>query len=145
MLIDELKKRMVTAMKAHKTVEKELLRTALGEITMKAHTQGVEASDALVLEVLRKLAKSTEQTMAVAPAEQKEQLAQELAMLAELLPQAASVDSVRAALEAVSDAIVGAKSDGAATGVAMKHLKSLGLEADGKIVGQAVAALRASS
>lgn len=143
MLIDELRERMKAAMKAQKTVEKELYRTALGEITMTAHTQGVEASDALVLEVLKKMRKSNEQTLAVAPAEQRAQLEQELVLLGDLLPKSATLESVLEALGAVTDAVRGAKSDGAATGVAMKHLKSQGVEADGKLVGQAVAKLRA--
>ena len=146
MLIDALRKQMTAAMKAHKTVEKELLRTALGEITMMAHVQGVEASDALVLEVLKKLRKSTEETLKLTTApNEKADREEELRLLEGLLPQGPSLETVVTALEAVREGLLTAKNDGQATGIAMKHLKSVGLTADGKLVQSAVAKLRTPS
>lgn len=143
MLVDDLKKRMMAAMKAHSIVEKELLRTALGEITMQAHTRGVDASDEMVLSVLKKLQKSTEDTLALATdATQREQLDQELGILRGMLPQAASSEAIEAALASAKPAILAAKSDGQATGVAMKQLKAAGLEVDGKAVTKVVATWR---
>jgi hypothetical protein len=52
-------------------------------------------------------------------------------------------DAVVALLGPVTDAVRGAANDGAATGVAMKHLKASGAAVDGKVVSAAVKRLRA--
>ena len=66
----------------------------------------------------------------------------ENAFLTTLLPKTLSVEEIKAALAEVADAIKGAKNDGQATGVAMKHLKSKNLKVQGEDVSAAVRALR---
>ena len=105
---------------------------------------GVEVTDAMVQDVVRKLVKSNNQTAEMSSsAEQKAQLAAENAVLEALLPKGLSADDVAALLAPVADAIKAAANDGQATGVAMKHLKTVSAKADGKVVSDAVKKLRA--
>ena len=143
MLLDTLRSRMNAAMKAHNTVEKELLRTALGEITMTMNVEGVPGSDDLVIKVLKKLQKSDLETLKLATDDtQKTQLETELKVLGELLPQGLSVDAVVDLLAPVRDAIRAAKAEGPAIGIAMKHLKAAAVDVDGKTVAEAIAKVR---
>jgi hypothetical protein len=66
----------------------------------------------------------------------------EVALLRSLLPKGLDVAAIVALLEPVRDAIVGAKADGQATGVAMKHIKAQGANADSADVMAAVKAIR---
>ncbi len=143
MLTDEIKARMMAAMKAHKVVEKEILRVALGEIQTEQSRSGEAMADAAVEKILRKLVKSNGETMAMTEdAPQKATLAEEITVLESLLPQTLDQGQVIAALAPVADDIKGAAADGPATGIAMKHLKSEGAAVDGKTVAQAVQKMR---
>jgi uncharacterized protein YqeY len=143
MLIDELRAQLRAAMKARKLVEKEILRVAIGEIETAASRSNKELSDAEAQGILRKLVKSNEETLQVqSDAEQKAILEQEIAVLTALLPQTLSVDQIVTALSEVGEAIRGAKADGPAVGIAMKHLKSSGALVDGKDVSSAVRQMR---
>jgi len=142
-LVDQIKQRIQAAMKAGNTLEKEILRVALGEIQTE-EARGAQADDALATRILKKLIKSNRETLESATdAEQKSTLESEIAILQQLLPRSLSVEEIAAALAPVADAIRAAGNDGQATGVAMKHLKASGAEVDGKDVAQAVKALRA--
>lgn len=143
MLLDELKARMFRAMKDKRDVEKEILRVAIGEITTDAARPGRTGDDAEALVIVRRLAKSLEETLPQLqdPAQQA-QLREELAVLASVLPKALGEDELVSALEPVRDAIRAAGGDGPATGIAMKHLKARGIVVDGKLVGAAVRRLR---
>jgi uncharacterized protein YqeY len=145
MLTDEIKKRMFAAMKAGKTVEKEILRVAIGEITTAEARVGTAFSDADVQAILKKLCKGNEETLAVTEdAGRRAELEEELTVLRKLLPAALGVDEIVAALGPVTESVRGAKNDGQATGIAMKHLKTTGAAVDGKDVALAVARLRAT-
>ncbi len=144
MLVDDLKARMFHAMKTGATVDKEIVRVALGEITTNAARPGAKGDDEEARSVLRKLIKSNEETMAVSEsAEQKQTLQRENAVLAEFLPRTLGVDQIIEALAAVKADIAAAGNDGQATGVAMKHLKSTGAAVQGKDVAAAVKRMRA--
>src|SRR5690606_16833258 len=105
---------------------------------------GKPASDEEAAQVVKKLVKSNQETLAAAvDEEQKRTLERELEILASLLPKALGVAEIVAALAPVADAIRAAKNDGQATGVAMKHLKQGGHEVSGKDVAEAVKQLRA--
>jgi hypothetical protein len=139
MLIDELKKRMFAAIKAKNAVEKEIIRTAIGDIT----ATGEDADDARVVAVLKKLLKSNEETLkASASAEQSATLEQEIAILKEFIPRGLSLEQLVALLAPVAEQIKAAGNDGQATGVAMKHLKAQSAEAEGKDVALAVKTIR---
>ena len=144
MLKDEIRTRMMAAMKAKNVVEKEILRVALGEITTEEARHGKDMSDADVQKILRKLLKSNGETIKATQDEAaKITLAGENAVLESLLPKQLSEDEIMTALAGVADDIKAAGNDGQATGVAMKQLKSTGAAVDGKTVRAAVMKLRA--
>jgi uncharacterized protein YqeY len=142
MLLDELKARMFRAMKEKRDVEKEILRVAIGEITTDAARPGRKGDDAEAIAIVRRLQKSVEETLAAADASNRPTLEQELAVLKGLVPQALGPAEAIAALAPVAEAIKAAAGDGPAMGIAMKHLKSTGATVDGKVVAEAVRALR---
>jgi uncharacterized protein YqeY len=83
MLIDQIKQRMFQAMKAGNTLEKEVLRTAIGEVTR----AGDDPTDERVLAVLKKLVKSNQETLAAATnAEQRGELEREIVVIEAFLP-----------------------------------------------------------
>lgn len=144
MLAEEIKARMFAAMKAKNTVEKEILRVALGEIQTAEARGNAPMSDEAAGAILKKLVKSNQESLeATTDAEQKGVLAQEIEILKSLLPRTLSVEQIVDALAAIADEIRGAKADGPATGIAMKHLKQSGARVDGKDVALAVQRMRA--
>jgi uncharacterized protein YqeY len=139
MLLDEIRKRMMAAMKAGRAVEKEILRTAMGEITIQEKT-----GDDEVRAILRKLLKSNQETLALATDEgQRATLAEENAILQEFLPKTLGVDAIVEALAPVRDAIREARNDGQAMGVAARHLKAGGHATETDDVKAAIARVRA--
>ncbi|MFT3765095.1 MAG: GatB/YqeY domain-containing protein [Minicystis sp.] len=143
MLVEEIKRRITAAMKAGSTIEKDILRLALGEIQT-AEARGTSVTDEGAAAIVRKLIKSNEETLAVAEdAEQKRVIAAENAVLASLLPKSLGVDDIVTALASLRDAIKAAGNDGQATGIAMKHLKASGAVVNGKDVTEAVKRMRA--
>ena len=146
MLLDEIKAQMFRAMKAGAgaVVEKEILRVAIGEITTDAAREGRKGDDEEARALIRKLIKSNDETLATNPdAAKKSVLEEENRILSAFLPKSLDVDAIVAALAAVKDGVRAAGSEGQATGVAMKHLKSLGASVNGKDVAEAVKRVRA--
>jgi uncharacterized protein YqeY len=144
MLLDEIKAQMFRAMKAGHVVEKEILRVALGEITTEAAREGRKGDDDEARAIVRKLMKSNEETLASGlDAEKKSVLEEENRILAAFLPKSLDLDAIVVALAPVKDAVRAAGSEGQATGVAMKHLKSQGASVNGKDVAEAVKRVRA--
>ena len=143
MLVDEIKRRVTAAMKSGNTIEKEILRVALGEIQT-ADARGAALGDDAAMAIVRKLIKSNEETLAATADEaQKATLAKEIEILRSLLPQSLTVPQIVEALASQRDALRAAGNDGQATGIAMKHLKSSGAIVNGKDVTEAVKQLRA--
>lgn len=142
-LKDEIRSQMKAAMKDKKTVERDILRLALSEIEAAEATKGETLSDDASEKIIRKMIKSNEETKAAAGdrAEMIAKLTTETAVLDALLPKLWDVAQIIAALP--EDDIKAAASDGQATGVAMKHLKSAGAPVDGKTVSEAVRKIRA--
>jgi uncharacterized protein YqeY len=142
-LLDQLKARMFQAMKAGNNVEKEILKVAIGEITTDAARPNKKGDDAEAQAVLKKLVKSNEETLALSQDEvQKQTLRTEIQVLLSFLPRTLGVPEIVAALASVSEGVKTATNDGQATGLAMKHLKSLGAEVNGKDVSAAVRQIR---
>jgi len=143
MLIDQIKARMFQAIKAGATVEKEILRVAMGEITTEAARPGRQGTDEETQAILRKLVKSNEETLAsTAEAEKRAVLEQEIQILSAFLPASLTLEQIIAALAPVVPQIKAAGNDGQATGIAMKQLKSTGAIVNGKDVGTAIKELR---
>lgn len=143
MLLDQIKARMFAAMKSGDTVEKEILKVCMGEITTDQARAGRAGSDEEAIAILRKLVKSNEESLASGlGAEQAAVITRENVILKEFLPKTLSVDDIVAALAAVEAQLKAAGNDGQATGIAVKHLKGQGLDAGGKDVAAAVKRVR---
>ena len=127
MLADDLKKRMMQAMKDKDDVARTVLGVARGEVQTAEARANRPLSDEEVAGILRKLVKSNEET---------------LSMAGDADARAPALKKEIEALASQKDAIRAAKSDGQATGVAMKHLKSTGASFDGADVATAVKQLR---
>jgi uncharacterized protein len=142
MLFDYLRTKLKDAIKGHRTIEKEILRVALGELqTIEARGDSVD--DEVAAKVIKKLVKSNRETLAATEApEGRAALEQEIAILEALLPKGLSAADLASLLAPVAADIRAAGNDGQATGVAMKHLKATGVAAGGKDVADAVKALR---
>lgn len=144
MLADEMKKRMIEAMKGGRVVERDVLRVAMGEIQA-AENRGAQMNDEEAQKIVRKLIKSNGETLAVSDrAEIKAKLEEENRVLESLLPKRLGAGEIATALAAIAEDVKAAKSEGQATGVAMKHLKAEGASADGKDVLEAVKRIRSA-
>ena len=138
MITDEIRARIKQAMKDQDSVTKDVLRVALGEIQTK------EADEEGAIAIVKKLVKSIEETVGLTPdGPAKDTLMQEITILRSLLPATLGVPELVKLLTDQTEALKGARNDGAATGIAVKALKALGVTADGKDVQEAVKQLRA--
>lgn len=144
MILEAIRARVAQAVREKDDVARDVLRLALGEVQMAEVRSGKPQGDDEVAAIVRKLVKSNEETLAAAAdGPQAPALRREIEVLAALLPKGMSVDDLVAALAPVAEAIRAAKNDGAATGVAMKHLKAAGGTFSGQDVGLAVKRVRA--
>jgi uncharacterized protein YqeY len=144
MLVDQIRLQMKDAMRAKREVERDILRTALGELQTAEARAGKALTDDEAGKILKKLIKSNQETIDVSPdPNTKTRLTEENRILDALLPKTMSIPEIVALLQSVAADIKAAKSDGQATGVAMKKLKSEGATVDGKDVAEAVKQLRA--
>jgi uncharacterized protein len=142
-IVDEIKKHIAAAMKSGDTVARDVLRLALGEIQTAEARKNAALSEDEGMAALRKLIKSNEETLSLSvEGEGAAALRREIDVLSALLPKSLSVDAIVAALESERDAIKAAKSDGQATGIAMKHLKAGGHVVSGNDVGAAIKKMR---
>jgi uncharacterized protein len=142
MLIDQVKQQMFAAMKAGNVVEKEVLRTAIGEVTR----TGEEATDERMLQVLRKLVKSNQETIAaLTDAEQRAILEREIAVLEAFLPRTLSSAQIRELLSPVVPQIRAAAGPGPAMGIAMKFIKAEGALVESRDVQIALGEIRSGT
>lgn len=142
-LIDDLKKRIAAAMKAGDSVARDVLRLALSEIQAGEARAGKTFSEEEAAAALRKLIKSNEETLGLATDDASAaDLRHEIEVLTELLPAQLTPAQIVEILGSQHEAIKAAKSDGQATGIAMKHLKTIGAAVDGKDVATAVKQIR---
>ena len=144
-LIETLRARALTAMKAKDSVATTIYRLAQSEVQALEARVARPLSDEESFGALRKLVKANEETLAASAndAEKAATLKREIELLVELLPKGMSAAEIQAALAPVADAIRAAGNDGQATGVAMKHLKASGASVAGTDVAVAVKAIRA--
>lgn len=144
MLVEEIKKRVVAAVKQGDTVTRDVLRLALGEIQTAEARKNAPLGEDDAAASLRKLIKSNEETLASLPSgdERIATLKQEVEVLVSFLPAQLTVAQIVSALADQAAAIKAANNDGQATGLAMKHLKAAGAVVNGADVTAAVKQLR---
>ncbi len=142
MLIDQVKQRMFAAMKAGDTLEKEILRTAIGEVTR----TGDDPTDERMTSVLRKLVKSNQETLqSVTDPAQRQVLEREISVVETFLPRTLDAGQIQALLAPLADQIRAAAGPGPAMGVAMKFLKAQGALAESRDVQAALGEMRKGS
>ena len=145
MLIDDLKARIILAMKAKNNHERDTLKVALGEIQLAETRNGKALTDEQAQAAVKKVVKGNREMITLTDdPEVAQRMETEIALLSSLLPQTLSVEQITEQLAPVADAVRAAGNDGQATGVAMKHLKSGGHAVEGQAVAAAVRALRSS-
>jgi len=143
MLVDDLKKRIAAAMKSGDTIARDVLRLALSEIQAAEARKSATFTDEEAAAALRKLIKSNEETLALSGDDARAaDLRHEIEALTSLLPAQLTPAQIAELLASQHEAIKAAKSDGQATGIAMKHLKTVGAAVDGKDVATAVKQIR---
>jgi uncharacterized protein YqeY len=144
MLIEAIRARTAQAVKEKDEVARDVLRLALGEVQTAEARNSRALSEDEVIAIVRKLVKADEETLALAEdGPRATALRREIAILSELLPKPLSIDAIAELLKAQLDAIRAAKNDGQATGIAVKHLKSLSAVFESADVATAVKRLRA--
>ena len=143
MLMDQLKERIKSAMKAGNTLERDVFKVALGDLQLQETRQGQPLTDEDVQKGLRKVIKGNrEMISAVTDPAVLERMNAEIQILETLLPTTLDPAQIRVVLDAVAEPIRAAGNDGQATGIAMKHLKAQGLAVEGRDVQTVVKQLR---
>ncbi len=143
MKLEDVKKQMFAAIKAGRIIEKEVLRTVIGEVTQLAAGAGRDATEDDIERVLRKILKNNTETLTVTEDHNARcALEEENRVVEALLPKTLDAAAIDSMLSPVADAIRAATGDGPATGIAMKHLKGVGATVNGKDVAEAVKRLR---
>jgi uncharacterized protein YqeY len=142
-LFDTIRAQILSATKAKDEVCKNILKVVLGEIhTMESRT-GIKLKDEEIHKVIKKTVEGIDETLKyVKEGENYNKLVAEKQILSNLLPQYLSKEAVLAVLNEIVIDLKAAKSDGQATGVAMKLIKEKKLSVDGKVVSEAVKEIR---
>jgi uncharacterized protein YqeY len=140
---------MIAAMKSGNTIERDVMRLIKGECDTETAKTGKPATDESVAKVVRKLVESNAETLKlmaetaekeketgreVTVPERKAILEKETEILSSLLPKTLTILEIQCILTSKIDDIKAAKSDGQATGLAVKFLK----ETEGTRPGTAV-------
>lgn len=145
----DLHAKLVAAMKAKDDLVKDVLRVVLGEVSTRKARSGKEPRDEEVHAIIRSMMANNVETRE--ELEQRgqtahdayERLGRENSYLETLLPRTLDRDAILKELAPVAAELKAAKSDGQATGLAVKQLKQKGLAVLGEDVAAAVKQMRA--
>lgn len=143
-LIEQMRTQITAAMKSGDTVRRDILKVIVGESESAAIRQSKETTDEMVFGVIRKAIEGNSESLTHLPFtdHRHSKLTEENTILTAYLPVTLSLDQVVVELASATAEITAAKSDGQATGVAMKLLKGKQLAVDGNTVTQAVKQIR---
>jgi uncharacterized protein YqeY len=145
MLVDTLRTKLKEAMRAGDGMRKDALRVVISEATPK---DGSVANDEAVIRTIRKVVEGNTETRTKLKESGREseplyaKLEAESNFLSGFLPRMLNQEQIGNELMPLVDQIKGAKSEGQAIGIAMKHLKTKGYPVDGKDVSAVVVNLR---
>jgi len=131
-----------------KLITESILNVAIGEIELEtSRRMPPKINEEQVVKIVRKLIDSNRETIArLEDGAAKDILIQEIDILESFLPQEWDENQIRRFIEddsALLSSVADAKSDGEATGKAMKALKSIKAPVAGKTVAVAVKSIRA--
>jgi uncharacterized protein YqeY len=154
-LIDQIKNQIKTCLKEGDKVQLNILRVVLGDVQKKMADGDEERrlladTDEEVQRVIRKIMEGNTETLGLITPEDARHaiLARENKILQEMLPQTWDAKEIEAFFlnhnDPIFEQIKNAKSEGQATGVAMKALKSVNAPVDGKLVKEVVVRIRSN-
>ncbi|HYT90207.1 MAG TPA: GatB/YqeY domain-containing protein [Gemmataceae bacterium] len=144
----DLQAKLKEAVKSRNDLARDLLRVILGEVSTLRARSGKEPTEAEIHSIIRKMLNNNNETRreleqhGQTAHEAYDHLARENGYLETLLPRTLDQAAILKELEPITAAVKGAKNDGQATGVAMKHLKQKGLAVLGEDVAAVVKQLR---
>jgi uncharacterized protein YqeY len=144
----DLRGKLQEAMKSGDDLARDLLRIIMGEASTRKARTGKEPSEEEIHGIIRSMITNNQETRheletrGQSAHDAYARLGRENVYLEGLLPRTLDQDAIRRELESLAEQLKGAKSDGQATGLAMKHLKQKGLAVLGEDVAAAVKQLR---
>jgi uncharacterized protein YqeY len=136
------------AIKARDDLVKNVLRVVMGEASTRRARTGQEPTAEEVHGIIRKIIAGNHETRkeleqrGQTAHEAYERLGRENSYMESLLPRALDQAAITKELEPIAAELKGAKNDGQATGLAMKHLKQKGVAVQGEDVAAVVKKLR---
>lgn len=139
-LKETIRKQILEAAKARMDDQKNVLKVILGEIDTQESRTGKSLSDEECCRVIRKTLQGIDEMLGYKPNDPK--LETEKACLSALLPKQLDEAAILASLSSKIEDIKAAKSEGQATGIAMKSCKEQGLSVDGNLVKKVVLEIR---
>lgn len=139
-LKEKIRTDMITATKSRQENVKNVLKVVLGDISTLEARSGKESPDEEVCKVIKKTLEGIQEMLKYKSADPGLMLERDT--LTALLPNQLGQSEVLAALIDKTEEIKSAKSDGQATGIAMKFFKEKKLAVDGKDVTEVVKKIR---
>lgn len=142
-LMDDVRARMMAAMKNKDKVRKDALSALLSALKSKMiDNKGVLSEDDAIAVVAREI-KQLKETLETAPeayVEIKEECAAKIAVLSEFMPKQMDVDEIKEVIKGVLDALGIENPEAKLKGIIMKNLMPLVKgKADGKLVNEVLA------
>jgi uncharacterized protein YqeY len=126
-IIDQLRSDIERATKGRNTLASSLLKVVLGECQAKN-----KFDDDFIVNYCRKMIQSNIETMGLGGDSVK--LNRENELLRSYVPASLTAEELQVHVDKLHIEIVSAKSEGQATGILSKYIKSLGLNADGAVM-----------
>jgi uncharacterized protein YqeY len=143
-LVTKMRARLPETMKQPSLhLERDVLRLVLGEVQL-LEGSNKRVGDPEVEQLVRKTIEGNKETLGFLPEGdgRRSKLEAEQVILQSYLPKTLSSAEILEQLTPLTEQLKGAKSDGAATGMAMGHFKKAGLAVTGQEVGEIVKRLR---
>lgn len=144
MIIDQINEAITKSMKQADAKHRGFLRLIKGDLQMAETRQNKPLTDEQQSNVLKKILKGNEETIAALNEDDPRVavLEEENKLLNSFLPQLASTDEILQVLKDVLSQIQAAKNDGQAMGLAMKTLKEAKIACEGEQVKSIVSEIR---
>jgi hypothetical protein len=141
-LQETIRKKIVETTKLKMEAQKNVLKVVLGEMELQASRSGKLLTDDDGYRIIRKTLQGVEEMLTYKPNDPKFEA--EKATLKDLLPQEMSIHDLKVSLTSKAEEIRAAKSEGQATGIAMKFFKENNISVDGNVVKNVVVEIRNS-
>lgn len=142
-LKETIRSQILTATKLKKEPTKNVLKVVLGEIETQESRNGKPLTDDDGYRIIRKTLQGVEEMLGYKPNDSK--FEEEKTALNLLLPKQLTAEDIKSTLLSKVDELKAAKSEGQATGIAMKLFKEKNLCVDGNVVKRVITEVRNGS